>query len=260
MKVDAKELLKKTRKINKWLEKTASKGADFGKLAEILSEVNKANVYISDKDGNILGYSLVKGYDCKEVKKVLKEGRYPEEYNEKLMRIMESVMNLTSKDGKCSYYPEVKCEYPDKYVAFVPVVGGRERLGTLVLARFGEKFNEGDLLLAEYGATIVGIEILRNKNDRMEESMRDKLVVRMALRTLSYSELTAVRHIFEVLEGEEGIVVASKIADSISVTRSVIVNALRKLESAGVIESRSLGMKGTYIKVLSKEFLKEMRG
>jgi transcriptional pleiotropic repressor len=31
----------------------------------------------------------------------------------------------------------------------------------------------------------------------------------------------------------------------------VIVNALRKLESAGVIESRSLGMKGTYIKVLN---------
>ena len=35
------------------------------------------------------------------------------------------------------------------------------------------------------------------------------------------------------------------------ITRSVIVNALRKFESAGVIESRSSGMKGTYIKVLN---------
>ena len=43
---------------------------------------------------------------------------------------------------------------------------------------------------------------------------------------------------------------ASKIADRVGITRSVIVNALRKLESAGVIESRSSGMKGTYIKVL----------
>ncbi|MBJ3788582.1 GTP-sensing pleiotropic transcriptional regulator CodY, partial [Bacillus sp. OA1] len=41
-------------------------------------------------------------------------------------------------------------------------------------------------------------------------------------------------------------------------TRSVIVNALRKLESAGVIESRSLGMKGTYIKVLNDKFLHEL--
>ncbi|MCL8208735.1 MAG: GTP-sensing pleiotropic transcriptional regulator CodY, partial [Actinomycetia bacterium] len=33
--------------------------------------------------------------------------------------------------------------------------------------------------------------------------------------------------------------------------RSVIVNALRKLESAGVVETRSLGMKGTHIRVLN---------
>ncbi|MFU1892582.1 GTP-sensing pleiotropic transcriptional regulator CodY, partial [Enterococcus faecium] len=48
------------------------------------------------------------------------------------------------------------------------------------------------------------------------------------------------------------------IADEIGITRSVIVNALRKLESAGIIESRSLGMKGTYLKVLNQQFIKEL--
>ena len=43
---------------------------------------------------------------------------------------------------------------------------------------------------------------------------------------------------FEELDGEEGLLVASKIADQLGITRSVIVNALRKFESAGVIESR----------------------
>jgi transcriptional pleiotropic repressor len=38
----------------------------------------------------------------------------------------------------------------------------------------------------------------------------------------------------------------------------VIVNALRKLESAGIIESRSLGMKGTYLKVLNSRFKEEL--
>ena len=42
------------------------------------------------------------------------------------------------------------------------------------------------------------------------------------------------------------------------ITRSVIVNALRKFESAGVIESRSSGMKGTYIKVLNDAVFGEM--
>lgn len=60
------------------------------------------------------------------------------------------------------------------------------------------------------------------------------------------------------LDGNEGLLVASKIADRVGITRSVIVNALRKLESAGVIESRSLGMKGTYIKVLNNKFLMEL--
>jgi transcriptional pleiotropic repressor len=50
------------------------------------------------------------------------------------------------------------------------------------------------------------------------------------------------------------------VADRVGVTRSVIVNALRKLESAGIIESRSLGMKGTFIKVLSPLFLEDIGG
>ena len=62
----------------------------------------------------------------------------------------------------------------------------------------------------------------------------------MAIGTLSYSEIEAVEQIFSELDGTEGLLVASKIADRSGITRSVIVNALRKLESAGVIESRSL--------------------
>ena len=76
-------------------------------------------------------------------------------------------------------------------------------------------------------------------------------MIRSAIGTLSYSEMEAIVHIFEELDGMEGILVASKIADRVGITRSVIVNALRKFESAGVIESRSSGMKGTYIKVLN---------
>ena len=51
---------------------------------------------------------------------------------------------------------------------------------------------------------------------------------------------------------------ASKIADRVGITRSMIVNALRKFESAGVIESRSSGMKGTYIKVVNDVVFDEL--
>lgn len=75
---------------------------------------------------------------------------------------------------------------------------------------------------------------------------------------MSFSELEAIIHIFDELDGTEGILVASKVADRVGITRSVIVNALRKFESAGVIESRSSGMKGTYIKVINDVVFSEL--
>src|SRR5690606_38294421 len=143
-------------------------------------------------------------------------------------------------------------------MTIVPIIGGGDRLGTLLLTRVSEQFTDDDLVLAEYGSTIVGMEILRERSEEIEQEARSRAVVAVAIGSLSYSELEAVEHIFEELDGKEGLLVASKIADRVGITRSVIVNALRKLESAGVIETRSLGMKGTYIKVLNDKFLAEL--
>ena len=52
---------------------------------------------------------------------------------------------------------------------------------------------------------------------------------------------------------------SGELADRVGITRSVFVNALRKFESAGVIESRSSGMKGTYIKVLNDVIFDELK-
>jgi transcriptional pleiotropic repressor len=147
----------------------------------------------------------------------------------------------------------------DKISTVVPMIGNREKLGTLLLARFGEEFTDEDLVLAEYSATVVGMEILRAKQEELEAEARKKAVVQLAIGTLSYSELEAIEHIFNELEGNEGLLVASKIADKVGITRSVIVNALRKFESAGVIESRSLGMKGTHIKILNDKLIEELK-
>ena len=95
-------------------------------------------------------------------------------------------------------------------------------------------------------------------NEENAEEERKVTIVKSAISTLSFSELEAIIHIFEELEGNEGILVASRIADRVGITRSVIVNALRKFESAGVIESRSSGMKGTYIKVVNDVIFEEL--
>ena len=140
----------------------------------------------------------------------------------------------------------------NKFQAIItPIEIAGERLGTLFIYKCGEQYDIDDIILCEYGTTVVGLEMLRAVSEENAEETRKLAVIKSAINTLSYSELEAVVHIFDELNGMEGILVASKIADRVGITRSVIVNALRKFESAGVIESRSSGMKGTYIKVLN---------
>ncbi len=256
----SKELLEKTRRINRLLQRSAGYPVDFNEMCLVLSEVLSANVYVASRKGKVLGFALVKDYDCDVVEdEVLEEKMFPKHYNEKLLNIHETRSNIVQDSVNCVFDNVSKCVYLDKLTTIVPIIGGGERLGTLVLARFGKEFTDEDLVLAEYSATVVGMEILRSKSEEIEEEARQKAVVQLAIGTLSYSELEAVEHIFDELDGKEGLLVASKIADKVGITRSVIVNALRKFESAGVIESRSLGMKGTYIKILNDKLLEELK-
>ncbi|MCK8816538.1 GTP-sensing pleiotropic transcriptional regulator CodY [Natroniella sulfidigena] len=252
------ELLQKTRKINRLLQRSAGQAVDFSEVSNVLSRSIQSNIYLVDKEGEILGYSLINRFECDlMMEEVLDKGEFPVDYNEWLLEHYDTQPNYEQPSGMCVFKDE-DCIFMDKLTTVVPINGGGERLGTLILARFGEKFNNDDLILAEYGATVVGMEILRLRSEKAEKEARKRAAVHIALETLSYSELEAIEHIFAELDGTEGLLVASKIADKVGITRSVIVNALRKFESAGVIESKSLGMKGTYIKILNDHLLKEL--
>ena len=148
---------------------------------------------------------------------------------------------------------------PGNYQGIVnPIDIAGERLGTLFMYRNDHPYDIEDIIVSEYGTTVVGLEMMRAVHDENAEEDRKQQIVKSAFSTLSFSELEAIIHIFDELDGDEGILVASKIADRVGITRSVIVNALRKFESAGVIESRSSGMKGTYIKVLNEVIFDEL--
>ena len=167
-------LLNKTRMLNKILQKSGTEPVVFDDICTLLSDVLMCNVYIVSRKGKILGHNFSNGFECEVVKDtVLSEGRFPEEYNSKLLNIHDTVANLTNKDV-CVFDHEASCENEGKLTTLVPIVGNRERLGTLLLARFETKFTDEDLVLAEYSATIVGLEILRSKQDEIEEEARKK--------------------------------------------------------------------------------------
>ena len=144
------------------------------------------------------------------------------------------------------------------YGIFLPIYMYKERLATVIIYKKNSKFNEEIDILCEYISSILSILIWNYKSLEITEKQIKKENIKSCISTLSYSELEAILNVFDELENGEGLVIASKIADKAGITRSVIVNALRKFESARIIETRSLGMKGTYIKIVNEYLLKEI--
>ncbi len=248
------QLLDKTRKINKLLHNNNSSKVVFNDICKVLTEILDSNILVISKKGKVLGTSSCEGTE--EITELIADevgGFIDPLLNERLLGILSTKENVNLETlGFVS--DDVK-----KYRAIItPIDIAGERLGTLFVYRLEKQYDIDDIILSEYGTTVVGLEMMRSVNEESAEESRKVQIVRSAISTLSFSELEAITHIFDEMDGKEGILVASKIADRVGITRSVIVNALRKFESAGVIESRSSGMKGTYIKVLNDVVFDEL--
>lgn len=248
------QLLDKTRKINKLLHNNNSHKVVFNDICDVLSDILESNILVLSKKGKILG--IKNRQDITEIQELIKNevgSHIDDMLNERLLTI------LSTKENVNLATLGFEIEGIEKYEALItPIDIAGERLGTVFMYKQDETYDIDDIILGEYGTTVVGLEMMRSVNEENAEEMRKVSIVKSAISTLSFSELEAITHIFDELEGNEGILVASKIADRVGITRSVIVNALRKFESAGVIESRSSGMKGTYIKVLNDVIFDEL--
>ena len=211
------QLLDKTRKINKLLHNNHSHKVVFNDICEVLSDILESNILVISKKGKVLGVAIHEGVD--EIEELIKDqvgGFVDRMLNERLLSVLSTKENVNLATLGFAE------ENVKKYQAIItPIDISGERLGTLFIYKSDAQYDIDDIILSEYGTTVVGLEMMRSVN--------------------------------------EGILVASKIADRVGITRSVIVNALRKFESAGVIESRSSGMKGTYIKVLNDVVFDELK-
>ncbi|MBQ1682222.1 MULTISPECIES: GTP-sensing pleiotropic transcriptional regulator CodY [Agathobacter] len=248
------QLLDKTRKINQLLHNNSSSKVVFNDICQVLAGVLDSNVLVISKKGKVLGYRNTKGVEAITDLLSGEVGAYIDaSLNERFLGILSTKENVNLEtlgfEAACKKYRAIIC----------PIYIAGERLGSLFEYREEDEYGIDDIILTEYATTVVGLEMMRSESEESEEEARKIQIVRSAISTLSFSELEAIRHVLEEMDGNnEGILVASRIADQVGITRSVIVNALKKCESAGVIESRSSGMKGTYIKVLNDVLFEEV--
>lgn len=248
------QLLDKTRKINKLLHNNNSSKVVFNDICRVLSEILLSNVLVISKKGKVLGISQYEGVE--EIHELIVDqvgSLIDPLLNERLLGILSTKENVNLQTLG------FVVENIRRYQALItPIDIAGERLGTLFMYKYEDDYDIDDIILSEYGTTVVGLEMMRSVHEENAEEIRKQQIVQSAISTLSVTELEAILLIFREMKGNECTLVASKIADQAGITRSVIVNALRKFESAGVIESRSSGMRGTNIKVLNDAVFAEL--
>lgn len=241
------QLLDKTRKINTLLHNNSSQKVVFNDICSVMSEILNSNVLVISRKGKVLGISTRDSIE--EITELIEDkvgGFVDGMFNERLLNVLSTKENVNLQTLGFAE------GYTNKYQAIIaPIDIAGERFGTLFMYKVDSQYDIDDIILCEYGTTVVGLEMMRAVNEENAEGIRKIHIVKSAISILSASELHAIHHIFQELEDDEGVLVASKIADRAGITRSVVVNALRKFESAGIIETRSSGMKGTYIRVLN---------
>lgn len=242
------QLLDKTRKINKLLHNNHSQRVDFNDICDVLSSILESNVLVISQKGKVLGAGCWNNIERIDELITADVGGFVDRmFNERLLGVLSTKENVNLLTLGFTSGNE------RKYKALIaPVDIAGERLGTLFMYKCINDYDIDDIILCEYGATVVGLEMMSSVCNENAEDERKKKIVKSAISTLSASELQAIKAVFDALDGTEGILVASRIADNTGITRSVIVNALKKFDSAGVISTKSSGMKGTKIKVLNE--------
>lgn len=240
-------LLDDTRKINRLLHNNPAQRLEFDDICGVLGDILSSNIFVASAKGKILGIAAYGGIEPLSPFLGMNVGSYLDEVlNNRLLAVLSTNENvnllmLGFEEGEIASY----------YAMITPIEMSGERLGTMFQYRRGNPYSIHDIILSEYGTTVVGLEMLRSvKAEDLEES-RSRQSVEAAVSMLSSMEIEAVSGVLKEIGEEKGTLVASRLAEKTGITRSIIVNALRKLAGAGIIEVHSAGKKGTSVTVLN---------
>ena len=173
------QLLDKTRKIGKLLHNNNSSKVVFNDICSVLCEILSSNVLVISKKGKVLGVGDAEGVDSITELIVDQVGGFIDSMlNERLLAVLSTKENvnletLGFEEG------DVK-----KFQAIItPIEIAGERLGTLFIYKCEKQYDIDDIILCEYGTTVVGLEMLRAVNEENAEESRKLAVIRSAINT-----------------------------------------------------------------------------
>lgn len=241
------ELLDRTRKVNHLLAETSGEKVAFSDICRMMGEFLHSSVYVISRRGKLLG--LYRNSEVRAIdgfKDVDLGDLADERLNDRFLSVLSTKENVNLETLGLDEY-----EAEGLTAMIAPIMVDGERLGTFFLYREEKTYRIDDIILCEYCNMIIGLVMTTSLLAESGEETNKREAISSAIRTLSELEQRSVAAVIHSIGGMSGQVITSKLAAEYHVTRSVMVNALRKLESARLIRTQSAGVKGTKIEVLN---------
>jgi transcriptional pleiotropic repressor len=225
------------------LKSVLKDGLGSSEMLNLLASKIKCDVFLIDLLGNIVNS---------------KEGTnlcLKPDFKQRISFVFDIMANVPLSENFSKDSAEIKSNI---FMTIIPVRDSKSILGHLLLTKTSNQFSEEELILADFSTLLISIYLYKSTCANESASTKQS-TIDSVMDSLSFSEIKALNCVLSELNGMEGVVVASKISDRIGISRSVVVNAMRKLESAGVLKSRSLGIKGTYFEIYNPDFVKALK-
>ena len=162
------DLLSRIRRLNKVLTESTTGIVSFDEMCELMYDMLDCNLYIFNRRGKLLAGRFDKGEEKPIIIDEESGNAYlPETYNDRVLTFSETHENLTYDSIREVFGEDY--DMAAKFHTFIPVLFGGKRVATVLLARASKAFSDEDIAIAEYGATVVGIEVARGIAQEEEE-------------------------------------------------------------------------------------------
>lgn len=156
------QLLDKTRKINKLLHNSSSSKVVFNDICQVLMDTLSSNILVLSKKGKVLGVSFCPGVE--EIRELIADevgGHVDPLLNERFLGVLSTKENVNLQTLG---FEHVSSSYQG---IINPIDIAGERLGTVFMYRKDRPYDIEDIIVSEYGTTVVGLEMMRLYMKRM---------------------------------------------------------------------------------------------
>ena len=222
-------------------------------IGDALRSVLDANICLCTPEGELLYTHECARFSCGHAQQRMSDAQKLSGFlKERVRALLAYQLNVPFTAHPCLFESDVLCRQHDAFFSFFPVYGDRAYLCCLVIWKTGgQRLESDEAVLCESAAAMTCMVASRARNKSVTRDQIYLTAARTAVNVLSYSELNAIKELVKVMTDGECTLVVNELASKIFITRSVISNALRKLESAEIIRVKSMGVKGTYIRIIN---------